>query len=51
MQAIYLFGHKILCDGHVTDKGVEIAKSLNCIDFLCDGYVTNTLKVYLKVIR
>lgn len=50
MQAIFPSGRKILCDGHVIDRGGEIAKLLKFIRFLCDGYVTNTIKVYLMVI-
>ena len=40
MQATFPFGRKILCDGHVIDKGGDIAKLLKINSFLCDGYVT-----------
>ncbi len=39
MQGIYPIGHKILCDGYVTDWGLLNFKSLKINIFLCDGYV------------
>lgn len=39
MQAIFLSGHKILCDGHVIIIGGFIDKILIFNVLLCDGYV------------
>lgn len=38
------FGLKIICDGHVIDKGSSIGKTLKIISLICDGYVTEHAK-------
>jgi hypothetical protein len=46
MQAIYLTGHKILCNGYVTKNLLYKIKSLIFNTILCDGYVIDNLVLF-----
>lgn len=43
MQAIFLFGHKTLCNGYVTKTSFVKYNILIMKNFLCDGHVTGTI--------